>query len=646
MISTNFNRKKYNHIIPSPKGYFVSTNKGVIVEINHEGKIITYFDAQTSADIEFIKFDEKERILYTSQGHFNYDNPLDFHGEYYGKGIGIDEFNNLYVGIHSLSFLRLKSNKIPFKIETFPYKPFDNHDYYDVIRKKRTRSVTYFNQGLYIAYVDKLLMYDKNGVHELKNKQGKPIYAIDLAHDDNNILWVATIQDGVYCFKDGKLIEHYHQQNGLDNNSCRKIRCYNNDTYVVTLNNVIKIEREKGILSNLSSRYSLKDFDIKDIIINQNNDLLLTTDRGLLEIKFEKNRMTPLPYITTIGLKTKNINEIKDNFTLPYSDNTVAFQWTLLNYQVGRSEPLFYRLKGLNEEWVSSPSNINSIIYNNLSPGKYSFEITFDKNSKSFHTIYLTVKKPFWLTGWFILLIIIGFTALFWFTIRTTRYFGIKKQRKKEALIISQLTAIRSQMNPHFLYNALNSLQGLIYSNKTNEAGNYVSMFSEHLRFTLEKSDKQWITVKEEAESLHVYLELEKLRFGDDFQYSILKSEEVLDYFKIPSMIIQPHVENAVKHGLLNKQGSKKVTVNFAMLNENTMEISIIDNGIGRKQSYIYNKQRKDKPKSFATQAIDARIDLLNERNKKPIQLKTVDLYEDGKATGTAVYFTIPIENE
>lgn len=76
------------------------------------------------------------------------------------------------------------------------------------------------------------------------------------------------------------------------------------------------------------------------------------------------------------------------------------------------------------------------------------------------------------------------------------------------------------------------------------------------------------------------------------------------------------------------------------------MEISIIDNGIGRKQSYIYNKQRKDKPKSFATQAIDARIDLLNERNKKPIQLKTVDLYEDGKATGTAVYFTIPIENE
>jgi LytS/YehU family sensor histidine kinase len=199
-------------------------------------------------------------------------------------------------------------------------------------------------------------------------------------------------------------------------------------------------------------------------------------------------------------------------------------------------------------------------------------------------------------------------------------------------------------MNPHFLYNALNTLQGLIYTKKVDEAGTFVSMFSDHLRHTLNMSEKQMITLRDEIESLFVYLELEKLRFGDDFHFEIKKESNVSDLVQIPSMIIQPFVENAVKHGLLNKKGRKNVRIHFMLLENQLLQISIVDNGIGREQSNLLNLQRKDKPKSFATKAIENRIDLLNKQSKHQITIRIDDLKDKNLPTGTAVYLVIPLK--
>jgi LytS/YehU family sensor histidine kinase len=190
----------------------------------------------------------------------------------------------------------------------------------------------------------------------------------------------------------------------------------------------------------------------------------------------------------------------------------------------------------------------------------------------------------------------------------------------------------------------LNTLQGLIYTKKVDEAGTFVSMFSDHLRHTLNMSEKQHITVREEIQSLLVYLELEKLRFGNDFHFEIEKESTVSDLIQIPSMIIQPYVENAVKHGLLNKKGTKKVRIHFTLIENKFLQISIVDNGIGREQSNLLNLQRKDKPKSFATKAIENRIDLLNKQSKNQISIRIDDLKEQGLPVGTAVFLIIPLK--
>ncbi len=204
----------------------------------------------------------------------------------------------------------------------------------------------------------------------------------------------------------------------------------------------------------------------------------------------------------------------------------------------------------------------------------------------------------------------------------------------------SQLMALRAQMNPHFIFNCLNSIQECIVTEKYGEASMYLNKFSKLFRMVLNNSDKALISVEEEKKVLELYLELEQMRFEENFSFEIILDQELEDdEIVLPSMLVQPYVENALWHGLMHKTGERKLTIEFSRIGEDKFKCSIEDNGIGRKKSFEL-KHQTSKSRQHVSKGLRIskdRLDLI-QRQGNHSNLRITDKYDaDGKATGTLV---------
>jgi tetratricopeptide (TPR) repeat protein len=221
----------------------------------------------------------------------------------------------------------------------------------------------------------------------------------------------------------------------------------------------------------------------------------------------------------------------------------------------------------------------------------------------------------------------------------TQKRLAIEKQYRD-----SELKALKAQMNPHFIFNALNSIQDYILLNQRNLASDYLGKFADLIRNYLHFSDTGFISVPDEIQNLNLYLELEKLRFEEELDYSFIVDESVnTDFINIPTMLIQPYIENALKHGLLHKKAGRKLIVSLSKTSDKIIECIIEDNGIGREKSKEINKKREVLHKSFALKATMERLDLLNYGREMKIGVEVIDLKESNKAIGTKVVLKIPI---
>lgn len=208
----------------------------------------------------------------------------------------------------------------------------------------------------------------------------------------------------------------------------------------------------------------------------------------------------------------------------------------------------------------------------------------------------------------------------------------------------AELKALKSQMNPHFIFNALNSIQEYIILNDKENAANYLGKFADLIRNYLYHSNTGKISLADELESLTLYLELEQVRFEEDFTFEIKKSlQDSATNIEIPTMLIQPYVENAIKHGLLHKPGEKKLLLNFVE-RENSLDCEIIDNGVGREKSNQINAKRRKGHQSFASEATQSRLELLNHQSDAKIGVEILDLVDGTQALGTKVVIRVPKE--
>ncbi len=221
----------------------------------------------------------------------------------------------------------------------------------------------------------------------------------------------------------------------------------------------------------------------------------------------------------------------------------------------------------------------------------------------------------------------------------------LEAQQATKVMADLRLRALRSQMNPHFLFNSLNAIQECIITNQNDVAVTYLAKFSKLVRLILEHSDKPLISLTKEVETLRLYLDIEALRFTDSFRYE-LRADTVLDasLVSIPPMLVQPYVENAIWHGLLNKKGDRWLSIRFTS-DDDSLFVTIEDNGIGRQAAATRTNPLKQDYASRGTNLIDERLTLINEVQSDHVAQAGVEdlLDETGQPAGTRVRLTLPL---
>ena len=213
---------------------------------------------------------------------------------------------------------------------------------------------------------------------------------------------------------------------------------------------------------------------------------------------------------------------------------------------------------------------------------------------------------------------------------------------KKNELAFLQLKSLKSQMNPHFIFNSLNSIQDLILQQNTDASYDYIVLFAQLVRNTLNYSNKNFIAIEKELEFLEIYLQLEKLRFEDDFIYTIQHTNT--EGLSVPSLIVQPFIENALIHGLLHKAGKKELTIDFTFTDH--LLCTITDNGIGRKKAKKIRERQGGHHESFALEAIQQRLEILKEQYGTTVGYHVFDLYDDKTPVGTKVEIRMPFQKK
>ena len=336
---------------------------------------------------------------------------------------------------------------------------------------------------------------------------------------------------------------------------------------------------------------------------------------------------------------------------MPYSLNNISFYFDGISLTNPEKVLYSYKLEGYDKDW-SPYTDVNNTKYDNLPPGKYKFKVKSCNNEGIWNiepTVFsFIIKSPFYKTWWFIFFFLIAISGIVIIIFRL-RVLQIKRKQQTEfehlvEVSKAELTALRAQMNPHFVFNALNSIQHYILNSKGDEAVKYLSKFAKLIRIILNNSEKPITTINEDIEAIKLYLELEKMRFENKFEYSITIDSSIDgDYDEIPPMLIQPYLENAILHGVNPKEGSGHINISIKVVNQ-FIKISIKDDGIGREKSKaVQSLQPAARHKSLGMKITKDRVRILNTIHQSNLNVNIIDLYNDkNEAIGTQVDLFIP----
>jgi hypothetical protein len=484
---------------------------------------------------------------------------------------------------------------------------------------------------------------------EIRDGQ-KQIFPSSLEHHNSYII-VGTVQAGVYILKDGQIIEHYSNINSTIGNNIIKVKIYNDNVWILSDKGLHNISLQNFKIQTFSYIGAVDLNNCFDFSISNNHIYLVASQKTFVANLRELKKKAP-----TIPLYFKYLNN-GDNFF--YNLKNLEFEASKNSIVVGIESPaasvlgyVEYEYSLNKKEWFKLNKGQDEIYLTQLSPGKYTLSVRQIGNNVDYQTNF-TILKPFWQKWWFyllILLLLLTLVAVFYFNrlqnLRQKTRSEIEKFKLEKALQMNVLSSIRSQMNPHFIFNALNTIQSYIYLNDKIQAINYLGKFSVLTRKILDESNKETISLSDEIETLDLYLQLEKMRFDNSLEYEIkLENINQADVIKIPPMLIQPYVENAIKHGLMNKTQNRKLSISFRYSAVDKLIIAVIDdNGIGRKRSFEINQLKKSNHQSFSTRANKTRLDILNSHRRNPISVQIIDkLDEFNNPKGTTVQINIPI---
>lgn len=394
--------------------------------------------------------------------------------------------------------------------------------------------------------------------------------------------------------------------------------------------------------------YGLLDLEIVRLQA-MGNDLWIRSGQGLNKAPkqaLEINNSPPPVYIKGIEINNKDTS-LLPYYTLLHDQNLITFNFLGISYRARGKLNYKYQLTGVNKDWVITDKT--SVQFSTLPSGDYTFSVYAANNDGVWSSepakLSFTITPPYWETWWFrlasLLLLIFTIWLLFYIRFRNLR---VRMKLTKESLEAEQ-KALRSQMTPHFMFNALNSIQLLISNNERIFAVKNVAKFARLMRSILDHSEYTVISLKKELEALDLYLELESLRFQGKFTYQINTSRvDQMDQWNIPPMIIQPFIENAIWHGIMKKETpGGEVNVTFRTEN-NRLYCSIKDDGIGRQKAGEIKDIRIGDSKSTGMRITNERLENLNKQHAWDLQFEIEDLMsENNTPQGTEVKLSFPL---
>lgn len=463
----------------------------------------------------------------------------------------------------------------------------------------------------------------------------------------DNIMWIATQANGLVGMQNDSVIFHLTKKSGLSTNNIKSI--FVTGTTVVTATDKgvdiihYNIPGKTISVTNFDKFKGLADNDVNRAII-KDDTLYAGTAQGLsiIPLKIKSLDVAPPVYITGFTINNKD-TFFNTDFSLPYFKNNLIISYSGISFVSGTNIKYRYRLFA-HDPFITTVNN--SVTFAELQPGNYQFEVEAQNIngiwSSNSAKISFTIEPPFWKRLRFIWSI--SFLAAG--TIAYAYYYRLKNYRNElqlqNRMLHSEIKALRAQMNPHFIFNSLNSIQQFIFTNKKEEANEYLSEFAKLMRMMLEHSKENFIAVAEELQFLRLYLKLEQHRLGNRFEYNISFNEEfIIETCYIPSMVLQPFVENAIVHGLAPKSGQGMLDIKFELLNKNLL-CKIKDNGVGRKN---LSKSISDKH-SFAIKATQDRINAINSAHHTKVHFKIIDLTNTtNESNGTLIEINFPEVN-
>ena len=475
--------------------------------------------------------------------------------------------------------------------------------------------------------------------YHLADEKTEVIHPQQMALDSMKMVWINDPRKGMIRydpFKHTKKI--FNVDEGLIFNICETARTdAQGNIWSCSTEGVTKIVAATGECINLD--YPEFRF-IHDIFCDKIGNVYLSTTQGVFKWQSKnsiRNDSKGVLYWDKMVVNNTAMSVTDETPVFSYDENDITIHFGYLDLKNDFLSSFEYKMQ--NDTAWHYLGNQHLLSFSQLSEGEYQLQLRKknDPNSKNYIQTRWVIKPPFWRTWWFILIAISAIAALIYVVLKR-RINTIQEQaRIKQKLAETEMMALRAQMNPHFIFNCISSIDNFILNNDKENASAWLNKFAKLIRGVLDNSRNDVIPFWKDWEILRLYVELEHLRSDDKFTFTMTANPELLEgHYRIPPLIVQPFIENAIHHGLLQRfDKNGKLTIS-AFLTDNHLHFIIEDNGIGREKAQELKALNRLDHNSYGLKMSRDRIDLFNTHLENALQIHDL-VDENGVATGTKV---------
>lgn len=499
-----------------------------------------------------------------------------------------------------------------------------------------------FNRHFVIKTPSSLLIYNPQTATVVKSFENCEINCI---YQEGNTLLLGTNGKGFLQLNKSFSV----QQLGLKGCVIYDLKAGKHYYYLATNKGLVVLNRwTKQVVRILTRHDGLASTEINTICLD-NEKLYMGTKSGLNSIPLKKV-INGTRMVSVLKKEAVYINELprnsKGDNVFSHNENNLRFQFESLSFSTLGFSRFKYKLRGYDHQWKYS--NIHTIVYNNLSPGNYKL-VVYALNKDS-DIISKPLEYDFVVTPHFVqtaaakILFSLLALMLIGYIVYLVSAYSNKQMQRKQYLSQLELRALRAQLNPHFVFNSLNSLQAILILKGEMEANRHIHAFSGLMRKVLDNSKNETVSLADEMDFLTNYLILEENRMSGALQFEI-QYNGVADAseIRLPVMIFQPIVENAIVHGLANKAGDKRIKIVFTLQNKQLIAV-IEDNGIGRERAEQLTK--KQTHKSWSSTILHEKINVFNQMKNDTVKFTIIDLTdENGASAGTRVVVSLKTDH-